>query len=49
LGLIPANERSKSWNLRGPPTNEIAQDQDRPPLADDIERAGYRAAHIVGR
>jgi hypothetical protein len=33
----------------GPAENEVAQDQDRPPLADDIERAGYRAAHIVWR
>src|ERR1700733_8237073 len=35
--------------LARPADNEVAQDQDRPSFADDIERAGDRAAHIIGR
>src|SRR5438067_7720915 len=32
-----------------PLEQQVAQDQDRPALADDVERAGDRAAHIVIR
>jgi len=35
--------------LARPFEQQVAQDQDRPALADDVECAGNRAPHVIGR